>query len=61
VRTPSQLATIIFARITHSAGACRDPASLRIFRSSSASAGARACSNFGMAITSGGTAHPRMI
>jgi transcriptional regulator with XRE-family HTH domain len=33
-------------------GACRDPASLRTLRSSSASAGARACSNFGMAITS---------
>ncbi len=48
VRSPSQLATTILARITQSAGACRDPATLRIFRSSSASAGGRACNSFGM-------------
>jgi hypothetical protein len=48
VRSPSQLAAIIFARMAQSAGACRDLASLWIFRSSSASAAGRAYSNFGM-------------
>jgi hypothetical protein len=47
VRSPSQLATIIFARMIQSPGACRDPANFRIFRSSSASAGGRAYNNFG--------------
>jgi hypothetical protein len=58
VRSPSQLATIILARMIQSAGACRDPANFRIFRFSSTSAGGRAYNNFGMANhPDGGTPH----
>src|SRR5688572_11054300 len=48
VRSPCQLKETIRARNIQSPGAWRLPASLRIFSSSSASSGWRACSSFGM-------------
>src|SRR5215467_5477503 len=50
--SPSQLSAMIRARSIQSAGACRAPASLRIFLTSSSSRGARALKNFGMELAS---------
>ena len=49
---PSQLSATIRARSLQSAGACRAPASLRIFLASLSSSGGRALKNFGMGLAS---------
>ena len=50
--SPSQLSAIIRARSIQSAGACRAPASLRIFLASLSSCGARALKYFGTNLAS---------
>src|SRR5262249_55161714 len=50
--SPSQLSAMIRARSIQSAGACRAPASPRIFLASPSSCGARALKNFGTELAS---------
>jgi hypothetical protein len=50
--SPSQLSAIMRARSIQSAGACRAPASLRIFLLSLSSNGGRALTNFGAELAS---------
>jgi hypothetical protein len=50
--SPSQLSVMIRARSIQSAGACRAPASLRIFLASLSSCGARALKYFGTDLAS---------
>jgi hypothetical protein len=60
--SPSQLSATIWARSIQSAGACRAPASLRIFLASLSSCGARARKYLGTDLASSGQpvlSHPR--